>query len=270
MTCKISVIAALLFVATLSAQPQAGRGGAPAPPKTAKAAAPIDLTGYWVSQIVDEWRFRVSPIKGDINYMPLNAEARKVANAWDPAKDEADGNQCKAYGAVGVMQRPGRVHITWEDEGTLRIDTDAGTQTRLLHFSQAAQAQRGAPSWQGYSFAQWQVPGGVLMDLGGQGFVFGGGGRGRGGAPKPGTGSLKVVTTNMLPGYLRKNGVPYSANAVLTEYFNLLSGADGQQYISLSAFVEDPVYLNQPFIRTYEFKKQPDAAGWEPTPCLTR
>jgi hypothetical protein len=261
------VVAALLCTAAISAQAPAGRGGAPAAPRTAKAAAPIDLTGYFVSQIVDEWRFRVSPIKGDILYMPLTPEARRIANEWDPAKDEAEGNACKAYGAVGVMQRPGRLHILWEDDATLRIDADAGTQTRLLHFT-APPADKGAPTWQGYSFAQWQVPGGVLMDLGGQGFVFGGG-RGRGGA-QPKTGSLKVVTTNMKPGYLRKNGVPYSANAVLTEYFNLLTGADGQQYISLTAFVEDPMYLTGPFIRTYEFKKQPDATGWQPTPCLTR
>jgi hypothetical protein len=237
-------------------------------PRTAKDAAPIDLTGYFVSQIVDEWRFRVSPVKGDILYIPLTPEARRVANAWDPAKDEAEGNQCKAYGAVGVMQRPGRLHITWQDDATLRIDADAGTQTRLLHFG-AAPADKGAPSWQGYSSAQWQIPGGVLLDLGGQGFVPGGGGRGRGGAA-PKTGSLKVITTNMKPGYLRKNGVPYSANAVLTEYFNLLTGGDGQQYLSLTAFVEDPMYLTGPFLRTYEFKKQPDGAGWEPTACLTR
>src|SRR5438067_10626330 len=146
------VIAALLLVAVISAQAPAGRAGAPAPPRTAKAAAPIDFTGYFVSQIVDEWRFRVSPIKGDILYMPLTPEARRVANAWDPAKDEADGNQCKAYGAVGVMQRPGRLHITWEDDNTLRIDADAGTQTRLLHFA-APPADKGTPGWQGYSYA---------------------------------------------------------------------------------------------------------------------
>ena len=77
------------------------------PPQTARQAAPIDLTGYWVSLIVDEWRFRVTPQKGDIVYLPLNAQARQIANAWDPDKDQADGNACKAYGAVGVMQRPG-------------------------------------------------------------------------------------------------------------------------------------------------------------------
>src|SRR5712671_1093813 len=119
--------AALLVLTSLAveahAQGRAGRGG---PPATPRAAAPIDLTGYWVSMIIDEWRFRVTPQKGDLPYLPLNPQARQIANAWDPAKDEAEGNQCKAYGAVGVMQRPGRLHITWEDDTTLRIEADAG------------------------------------------------------------------------------------------------------------------------------------------------
>ena len=127
------------------------------PPRTGQAAAPFDLTGYWVSQIVDEWRFRVTPQKGDIAYLPINADARKIALAWDPDKDLAEGTQCKAYGAVGVMQRPGRLHVSWKDENTLQMDADAGTQTRLLHFDQTAPA--GEPSWQGYSAAQWQVQG---------------------------------------------------------------------------------------------------------------
>ena len=112
-----------------------------------KSQAPLDISGYWVSEIVDEWRFRVSPIKGDILYMPLNPEARRIANAWDPAKDEAEGNQCKAYGAVGVMQRPGRLHITWVDDNTLKIETDAGTQTRLLHFVPTGSRSRRSTQW---------------------------------------------------------------------------------------------------------------------------
>jgi hypothetical protein len=221
-----------------------------------RGAAPIDLTGYWVSLIVDEWRFRVSPQTGDIPYLPINAEARKIAMAWDPDQDEKAGNQCKAYGAVGVMQRPGRLHLTWVDDNTLRIDADSGTQTRMLHFGPAP-APRGAPSLQGYSAAQWEV---VAP------------GRGRGAAPAtpPKTGTLKAVTTNMLPGYLRKNGVPYSGNAILTEYFNRLTGADDQPYLTVTAMLEDPAYLNQPFVRTYQFKLLPDASGWDPTPCMAR
>jgi hypothetical protein len=246
------------------AQAPAGRGG---PPPTAKASAPIDLTGYWVSIIVDEWRFRVSPQKGDIPYLPLNAEARRIAMAWDPDKDVADGKQCKAYGAVGVMQRPGRLHIDWADDNTLKIDADAGTQTRMLRFSAAAaQAPKGEATWQGTSAAQWQTPAGRgLIDLGGIGFVPGGGTN-----PRSRTGTLKVVTTNLLPGYIRKNGVPYSDKAVVTEYFNRLTGAQGDVYFVVTAEVEDPAYLTQPFVRSYQFKKQADASGWDPTPCLPR
>lgn len=235
------------------------------PPPTGRAAAPIDLTGYWVSLIVDEWRFRVSPQKGDVVYLPLNQEARQAANAWDPAKDEADGNQCRAYGAVGLMQRPGRLHITWEDGNTLRMDADAGTQTRRIHFG-AAPLDRGPPSWQGYSTAEWQIPRGAALDLGGLGFVSGLGPGQR--ANRNGT--LKVATTNMLPGYLRKNGVPYSAGATLTEFVNRLSGANGEAYLALTAILEDARYLTQPFVRTYTFKQQADGSGWAPTPCLPR
>jgi len=252
----------VLIVAAFSAALY-GQRPAAAPPRTAQAAAPIDLTGYWVSEIVDEWRFRVTPQKGDIAYLPLNAEARKVAMAWDPDKDTAEGAQCKAYGAVGVMQRPGRLHVSWKDENTLQIDADAGTQTRLLHFGQTP-ASSGDPNWQGYSAAQWQVRGRALIDLGGIGFVPGGGGP----APARGQGgSLKVVTTEMRPGYIRKNGVPYSGNAVLTEYLNVLTGQQGDVYMAVTASVEDPTYLNQPFLRTYTFKKAADGSGWDPTPC---
>jgi hypothetical protein len=252
---RFRVAAAILAAlpTLMQAQAPAGRGG---PPPTGKAQAPFDLTGYWVSEIVDEWRFRVSPIKGDILYMPLNGEARRIANAWDPDKDTADGNQCKAYGAVGLMQRPGRLHITWVDDNTLKVDADAGTQSRTWHF--VPPAIFGSPSLQGISVAKWVGPG------------FGGG-RGRGGpvAP-PKTGTLNVVTTYMLPGYLRKNGVPYSDKAVLTEYVNLVDGQQGDSYITITAMVDDPVYLTGPFVRTYQFKKIPDATGWDPTPCWNK
>jgi hypothetical protein len=259
----------LLAIPVVYAQGRAGRG-AGGPAATPRAAAPIDLTGYWVSQIVDEWRFRVTPQKGDLPYLPLNPQARQMANAWDPAKDEAEGNQCKAYGAVGVMQRPGRLHIIWENDTTLRIEADAGAQTRLLHFGTPAgntPAEKGAPSWQGYSVAQWQTPpqGRGTIDLGGVGLAPDGTQQQR-----VRTGTLKVVTTKMLPGYIRKNGAPYSANAVLTEYINRLTGAQNDVYVTVTATVDDPTYLTGPFLRTYTFKSQADASGWDPTACLNR
>jgi hypothetical protein len=231
-------------------------GGRPPVAPTTKETAPTDVTGYWVSQIVDEWRFRVTPQKGDILYLPINAQARKMAEAWDPDKDVASGQQCRAYGAVGVMQRPGRMRITWDNDTTLKMDFDSGMQTRLVHFVPDA-AQKGAPSWQGYSVAQWQVPA-----RRGFGEVSSQANR------IPGT--LKVVTTNLLPGYIRKNGVPYSGNAVLTEYINHLTGAQNDEYLIVTAEVDDPTYLLQPFVRSYQFKKVPDSTGWDPMQCLPR
>jgi hypothetical protein len=254
MNSKISTLALTLALSIAPALLAQG-GRAPAPPPTTKEAAPSDLTGYWVSQIVDEWRFRVTPQKGDILYLPINAQARKIAQAWDPDKDVASGQQCKAYGAVGVMQRPGRMRITWENDTTLRMDFDSGMQSRLIHF--VPDAQKGSPSWQGYSVARWELPAR-------RGFGEAASGANR----TPGT--LKVVTTNLLPGYIRKNGVPYSGNAVLTESINRLSGAQNDDYLVVTAEVDDPTYLVQPFVRSYQFKKVADSTGWDPMQCLPR
>ena len=177
-------------------------------------------------------------------------EATRVADAWDPAADEAAGAQCKSYGAAAIMRVPGRVHVTWQDENTLRLDADAGTQTRLFHFGPPSKS--GDPSWQGDSGAQWEMPGG----------------RGRGANPAlPKGGSLKVVTTNMRAGYVRKNGVPYGENASFTEYFDLVAHRNGDQLLVVTSIVNDTRYLREPFIVSSQFKKRAGAAGWDPTPC---
>lgn len=248
--------------ASISAQPQRGRGAAAAgPPATAKSQAPagtlLDLTGYWLPVVTEDWRYRmVTAPKGEHPGVPLNAEGNRVANAWDPAKDEAAGEQCRAYGAAGVMRLPGRIHIAWESDNTLKVDTEAGTQTRLFVFGQQP-AAASAPAWQGVSAAAWE---------------FAGRGRGRGAAPAAQHGDLKVVTTQMKPGYLQKNGVPYSENAVLTEYFSRANEPNGDSWLILTHIVEDPQYLNGPFVRSTHYKKLPDSAAsqWSPEPCSSR
>src|SRR3954469_10086058 len=137
----LSLVAAALF-----AQGRGGRG-APQPPQTARASAPVDITGYWVSLVTEDWRFRmIMPAKGDYASVPITPEAKRVADMWDPAKDEAAGEQCRAYGAAAIMRMPTRLHITWADDNTLKVETDAGQQTRLLHFN-AAQKAAGHPTW---------------------------------------------------------------------------------------------------------------------------
>jgi hypothetical protein len=225
---------------------QAERGNTPATPK---ALSPSDFTGYWVSYVTEDWLYRmVTPAKGDYTSVPLNPEGRKVADAWNPERDEAEGNQCKAYGAPAIMRVPGRLHITWQDDYTLKIEIDSGQQTRLLNF-RAASAARGG-DWQGVSIAEWEVVAGAR-------------------GPVPG-GGLKVVTTKMKPGYLRKNGVPYSANAIVTEYYDRVNESNGDSWLIVKTIVEDPQYLTQPFITSTHFKKQANASGWNPSPCIAR
>ena len=265
-TKKLLLIAAAasLIAVPSRLQAQAGRG-APTPPPTAKAGALVDLTGYWVSVVTEDWRFRmVTGKKGDFASIPLNAEGRRVGNTWDPAKDEASGNACKAYGAPGLMREPGRLHIAWENDETLRLDTDAGTQTRLFHFG--SQPASGEATWQGYSKALWEKPDAITR-------VERAATQSAGAAPQDtayGTGSLKVVTTHLKSGYLRKNGAPYSANTVLTEYFSRTQEPNGDSWLIVTSIVEDPQYLQQPFITSTHFKRQADGSGWNPTPCAAR
>jgi len=254
-----------VFVLAMSALGVSLAAQAPAP-ATPRAVAPIDLTGTWVSIVTEDWRFRmVTPPKGDYASVPLNAAARAVADTWDPAKDEADGNACKSYGAANIMRVPGRVRFSWENDTTLRIDTDAGQQTRLLHFGGTP---GGEPSWQGYSVAEWEFAGGRGPGAGRGG--PGGGGRGAAAPAPPRGGSLKVVTTRLKEGYLRKNGVPVSGNAVVTEYFDRHDETDGTSWFTVTTIVDDPKYLAQNFITSTHFKKEPDASKFSPSPCRAR
>jgi hypothetical protein len=244
-----AVVCILASPIALHAQ-RGGRGGGRGVPATAREGAAIDLTGYWVSVISEDWKFRmVTPKKGVYDSLTLNAEGRRVADTWDPARDEAAGEQCRAYGAANIMRVPGRLHVTWQDDNTLRIDTDAGTQTRALRFG-AAPAAGEEPSWQGQSIAQWEYAPGA-----------------RGG---PSLGNLKVVTTNLRPGYVRKNGAPYSARTVVTEYYDLNTTPNGDRWLTVTTKVEDPVYFARAYLTSSDFKKLPDAAGWSPTPCSAR
>jgi hypothetical protein len=203
--------------------------------------------------------------------------------AWDAAADAASGNQCRAFGVGGVMREPGRLRISWQDPSTLKLEFDAGTQTRLLNFSRTAQPPA-EKTWQGFSLAEWQGPGLRAGDAppgpgaGGATAVAvpGGGGRGlRGGPPPRNTGaqslgaSIKVVTTGQREGYLRKNGVPYSERATFTEYINRLPPTEGMDLLLVTTIVEDPVYLSQPFYTSSHFKREADGTKWSATPCYT-
>ena len=238
----VATVVALTFGAPADIRAQAGD-------LSPQAGAPIDLTGTWVSLVSEDWHLRmVTPAKGDYSGVPLNDEGRRVADGWDPAAVEAAGEECKAYAAPAILRVPTRLNISWEADTTLRMDTDAGMQTRSFHFSVASPDAE--PTWQGHSVAEWVVTGGQ----------FG----------VPGGGHLKVTTTHLRPGYLRKNGVPYSENGVMTEYFYNLSEPNGDTLLFVVTIFEDPQYLTDPLAMSQQFKKLPDGSGWNPMPCTAR
>jgi hypothetical protein len=286
-------VAVLVVSASVSAQRGRGAGAGAAPATSAQANAPIDVTGNWVSIVNEDWRWRmVTPPKGDYASVPLNDDGRKVADTWDASKD----GSCLAYGAAALMRQPTRLRITWENENVLKIETDAGQQTRRLIFdkSMAPPPER---SLQGFSLAEWERP--AAPGRGGGGRGGGGGGGGAPGAPPTGAppaaaaaggappaggppagarpggpppagqrgGDLKLVTTQLSAAWLRKNGVPYSENTTMTEYFDRFGLANGDEWLVVTTVVNDPKYLAQEFVTSTHFRKEPNGSKWDPAPC---
>ena len=252
------LVLTLLLALSSSALAQRGAPMPQGPPPTPREFAPVDLTGYWVAIISEDWRWRmITPAKGDFPSIPLNLKAQLIAEAWDPAKDEAAGEQCRAYGAPGLMRGPTRLHITWQDDRTLKLETDYGMQTRLIRFTSTA-PPAAAPTWQGVTLAQWSVTPAAITAPSGQGRA------------EARHGWFKSVTTRLRPGYLRKNGVPYSASTVLTEYWDVQTHSNGDQFLVNTNIVDDPVYLQEPMLTALHFKKERDGSKWDPTPCDAR
>lgn len=285
-------------------QGRGGRGGGGATP-SAQTAATNDLTGYWVRLVTEDWRWLMAvPPKGNADSIPISPAGRAILDAWDPAKDEAEGNQCKGYGAGAISRIPTRAHVTWQDGNTMKWETDQGMQTRLFKFGTAgqdAEANPGPRTWQGLSIATWEPT------AGGRGGGAGGAlpgpaiGQGPAGAIPPGlpappvanatgnaglvpngappaagrgaaqNGWLRVVTTNLKSGYLRKNGLPYSEKATVTEYFQPTPDTYGVRYMIVTTIVEDPEYLTGALITSSNYKKLPDTNnGWDPQPCSVK
>jgi len=240
---RLTCLTAVLATAVLAgSRPSAQQPTATTP----RAAAPYDITGYWVSVVTEDWRWRMTtPSKGDYISIPLSDEGRKAAFAWDPKTE----GSCKAYGAAGLLHVPTRLRISWDGDDGLKVESDAGAQTRLLRF-----APRYVPSGrslQGFSVAEWE-PLGVA-------------GAGRGGAAPPR--ALKVTTTNLSEGWLRKNGVPYSDQTTLVEHWDRVAFPNGDVWLTVSQYVSDPKYLTGDYTTSQHFKREPEGTKFKPVAC---
>ena len=263
-------LAGVLLLGSTALWAQAPGGNRPAAaPLSARDQAPYDLSGYWVSLITQNWRPRMVVLgPGDYEGVPMNAEGKKIADAWTPAKAEEAARTCEAYGGGIIMWLPERLHISWQDPNELKVETDAGMQTRVLHFASAAGGARAGaadamssqppgnvpPTLQGYSVAHW---------------VPSSGARGAPGAAptRLQSGTLQVTTDHMLPGLMRRNGVPYDGDAKKTEWWDLRKISDDEQWLVISTTVVEPHYLTRPYTYDPIFQKEADGAKWDPTPC---
>lgn len=255
---KVSGLLCLACVLTTGLGTPGGAAAQPpgdGAPASARASTPPghDPTGNWVAVVTQYWHLRMTvPPRGEYTMLPLNEAAIRAADAWQPADDV--GNECRSYGAAAIMRIPGRLRIGWFDDDTLQVDIDSGNQTRLLRFGAAAN-DPGPPSLQGYSVAAWEP-----AQLWGRSM----------GASEPAPGApryLKVTTTNMTAGYLRKNGVPYSGDAILEEHFDTFTEPNGDTWLVVTTIITDPQYLTRPYAVSNHFKRLPNDSGWDPTPC---
>jgi hypothetical protein len=233
-----------------SQQPAAAAAATPAPQQD----SPIDLTGVWVSIVNEEWRWRMmTPPKGDYASVPLNPEGKAKADTWDVSQD----GSCKAVGAAGLLRMPTRVRISWAAPDVLKFETDTGVQTRMLYFNPAKAPATGTRTLQGRSIAVWERSSPLA----------GGMGNPLRGARLPPGGDLKVVTSDLSEGWLRRNGVPYSENTELTEYFDRFPTPDGKEWFVVTTQVIDPTYLRAPFVTSSHFRREADASKWHLRPC---
>jgi hypothetical protein len=228
--------------------------GPPPPPdlRSARERAPFDLAGQWVAVVTEDWRWRmVTPPVGDSASIPLNPHGLAATAAWDFELDRRESNFCRAYGPPGLIRQPTRLRIDWEDADTLRLQFDAGNQTRRLRFAPHASGER---SLQGDSVAKW------FRQTQSRG-VFA--------AQTPDTGgSLQVRTTNLTAGYLRPNGVPYSERATLKEFFSTFTLPDGNgTWLIVTTVVNDPEYLASDLLMSTQFKKETSRSSWNPRQC---
>jgi hypothetical protein len=281
-------LALLAVVVSLPHPAHAQADNAPEP--TARDLAPIDLTGYWTAVVTEDWPQRMlDPTKGDFGAgppgavqtpgrvpvglgpnpadegnIPYEAAGSRAALAWDPGAND----HCLAYGAPGILRQATRLHISWIDDNTLRLNTDLGATTRSLHFAPAPRPGRmnyiGGRYVPEKKLADFEVPAGLDRSsmgfsvarwtaFGGQNYVAGG--------------YLKVETTNLTRGYYWRNGMPYTEDAKLIEHFRTMTLPDGSSWILLTLKVEDPEYLTQPFLVNYHFRKLPNDSSWNPQPC---
>jgi len=190
------------------------------------AQAQVDLTGTWSPRYQEDFSERVpGPELGDYTGLPLTEGARRYAETWDPAEISLPEEQCRVHISPYIYRGPTNIAI-WDERDPVTRELIA-IKHRISTFDQERTIYMdgrphppawAAHTWMGFSTGQWQ-------------------------------GNMLVVTTSHIKkGWLRRNGVPESDLATLTEYFV----RTGEVLTRISA-INDPVYLTEPLVKSEEF-----------------
>jgi cyclase len=190
------------------------------------AFAQVDLSGTWSPRYQEDFSERIpGPELGDYTGLPLTDGARRYAESWDPARLTLPEEQCRVHVSPYIYRGPTNIAI-WEERepGTreliaIKHRISTFDQERTIYMDGRPHPPAYAPhTWMGFSTGQWQ--GNMLV----------------------------VTTTHIKKGWLRRNGVPESDLATLTEYFV----RTGDVLTRISA-IADPVYLTEPLVKSEEF-----------------
>lgn len=194
------------------------------------ASAQRDLSGMWGQRFHEDLPERgAGPEIGDYTGLPVNDAARLRADTWDASKWTVPERQCEPHPADYAPRGPANLRISSEvdpvsqDVIAWHVTVMWSLQYRTIYMDGRPHPSPNAQhTWQGFSTGEWEG------DM------------------------LKVTTTHLKEGWVRRNGLARSDKATLTEYF-----IRNENYLTLVTAVEDPVYLTEPLVRTSDWVLDP-------------
>src|SRR6476646_10233180 len=217
-----------LLTATTSASVSAQATAGPPPPQM------VELTGSWAMVNDEERLVRIDPGPelGNFTGFPLNAAGKQKASTWNATIQAIPEHQSRAHAGSYSMRGPNPNPHIGEIIDPISRRLIAYTLTGLFENANRTIWLDGRPHpsdsaerlWTGFSTGEWE------------------------------NGMLHVTTTHFKPMFIQRNGVPVSPYAVMHEYF--IRHGDRMTLITQ---IDDPVYLEEPFVRTSTFRWNPGA-----------
>jgi len=204
----------------------------------APAFAQVDFSGEWAPRFYEDQPERVpGPELGDYLGIPINDAARERGDTWQASIQTLDEWQCRPHSADYIWRGPSQLRITKEVDPVTRQITAFHAEwlrsvDNVIYLDARPHPPDYAPhTWGGFATGKWEGD------------------------------TLTVTVTHLKEGYVRRNGLPRSDLATVTEHW--MRHGD---FLTVVTIVNDPIYLTEPFIRStdYELDLHQNVA---PYPC---